>query len=519
MKDEINFDKEEYTMLAAIGKNMLKTKSPDKMIDDSKQGGLKKTLGAFDLIILGIGVMIGSGIFTALGIAAVGGNGTLGAGPAVIVSMLLASFACIFSAMCYAEFATMIPVTGSAYIYTYATMGEFVAWIVGWSLIMEFLIGYIAVLSAWCGYLMEFIKGFSKYLPEWLYNPPIWLIQDYTTAAHNLSKQGLDPALIIPHIGPVPVCFSLPGIIFTMIVASILIKGIKESAAMTGILVFIKLGVIALFVVTGAFYVKPENWMPFAPNGFNSILVGAFLIFFAYLGFDAISTAAEETKNPQKNLPIGIIGSLAICTIVYILTALVLIGINPISEINLQAPLAHAISSVGQNKIAGLISIGALAGLTSVLMVMLLAGTRILYAMSRDGFLPRILKTLHPKHKTPYVVTILAALICIIGSTFLDISTAAELCNFGTFASFIIVCVAVLILRKTDPNRNRPFKVPFSPVFPLLGILCCGTLMFYSMKFLTTSKILFPLWILLGIVIYFIYGYKQQRKIEKNSGI
>ena len=288
---------------------------------------------------------------------------------------------------------------------------------------------------------------------------------------------------------------------------------------MTGILVFIKLGVIALFVVTGAFYVKPENWMPFAPNGFNSILVGAFLIFFAYLGFDAISTAAEETKNPQKNLPIGIIGSLAICTIVYILTALVLIGINPISEINLQAPLAHAISSVGQNKIAGLISIGALAGLTSVLMVMLLAGTRMLYAMSRDGFLPRILKTLHPKHKTPYVVTILAALICIIGSTFLDISTAAELCNFGTFTSFIIVCVAVLILRKTDPNRNRPFKVPFSPVFPLLGILCCGTLMFYSMKFLTTSKILFPLWILLGIVIYFIYGYKQQRKIEKNSGI
>lgn len=526
MKDDLNkitndlqIDKAEYGKLSGIVKNLFKTKSLDEMVSESKKGGLKKTLGAFDLIILGIGVMIGSGIFTALGIATVGGNGTLGAGPAVIVSMVLASFACIFSAMCYAEFATMIPVAGSAYIYTYATMGEFLAWIVGWSLIMEFLIGYIAVLSAWCGYLMEFIKGFSKHIPEWLYNPPIWLIQDYTTAAANLTKNGISPDTVIPHIFGIPISFSLPGVIFTIIVASILIKGIKESAAMTGILVFIKLGVIALFVITGAFYVKPENWLPFAPNGINGILVGAFLIFFAYLGFDAISTAAEETKNPQKNLPVGIIGSLVTCTIVYVLTALVLIGINPVNQINLQAPLAYAISSVGQNKIAGLISIGALAGLTSVLMVMLLAGTRILYAMSRDGFLPRILKTLHPKHKTPYVVTILAALICIIGSTFLDISTAAELCNFGTFTSFIIVCVAVLILRKTDPDRNRPFKVPLSPVFPLLGILCCGILMFYSMKFLTTSKILFPLWIVLGIVIYFIYGYKQQRKIEKNSGI
>ncbi len=520
--DELKIDTKEYKGLLSLTKNMFKTKSPDDMLDVSKKGGLKKTLGAFDLIMLGIGVMIGSGIFTALGIAAVGGNGTLGAGPAVIVSMVLASFACIFSAMCYAEFATMIPVAGSAYVYTYATMGEFIAWIVGWCLVMEFLIGYIAVLSAWTGYLMEFIKGFSRYLPEWLYNPPVWLVQDYTSAVHNLTKEGLNPDLIIPHIAGIPICFSLPGVLFTILVASILIKGIKESAAMTGVLVFIKLGVIALFVITGAFYVKPEHWVPFAPNGINGICVGAFLIFFAYLGFDAISTAAEETKNPQKTLPIGIIGSLAICTIVYILTALVLIGINPISEIDLQAPLAHAISSVGTNRItsciAGLISIGALAGLTSVLMVMMLAGTRVLYAMSRDGFLPKILQTLHPKFKTPYIVTILAAIICITGSTFLNISTAAELCNFGTFTSFIIVCVAVLILRHTDPNRERPFKVPFSPWFPLMGIFCCGGLMLYSMRFLTTSKVLFPIWIALGIIIYFIYGYKEQRKTEETSG-
>ena len=287
---------------------------------------------------------------------------------------------------------------------------------------------------------------------------------------------------------------------------------------MTGVLVFIKLGVIALFIITGAFYVKPEHWLPFAPNGLNGIFVGAFLIFFAYLGFDAISTAAEETKDPQKNLPIGIIGSLVLCTVVYILVALVLMGIAPMNEINLQAPLASAISSVGQNWVAGLISIGALAGLTSVLMVMMLAGTRILYAMARDGFLPKILKTLHPEYKTPWIITIIAAIICITGSTFLNISTAAELCNFGTFTSFIIVCVAVLILRKTEPNRERPFKVPFSPWFPLMGIICCGGLMFYSMRFLTTSKVLFPVWIVLGIIIYFIYGYNQQRKTEKISG-
>ncbi len=516
--DELKIDTKEYKGLLNLTKNMFKTKSPDTMLDESQKGGLKKTLGAFDLIMLGIGVMIGSGIFTALGIAAVGGNGTLGAGPAVIVSMVLASFCCIFSAMCYAEFATMIPVAGSAYIYTYATMGEFLAWIVGWSLIMEFLIGYIAVLSAWTGYLTEFIKGFSKYLPEWLYNPPIWLIQDYTTAAHNLTKEGLNPDLIIPHIFGIPVCFSLPGALFTIVVASILIKGIKESAAMTGVLVFIKLGVIALFVITGAFYVKPENWVPFAPNGINGICVGAFLIFFAYLGFDAISTAAEETKNPQKNLPVGIIGSLAICTIVYILTALVLIGINPLSEINLQAPLAHAISSVGQNWIAGLISIGALAGLTSVLMVMMLAGTRVLYAMSRDGFFPKSFQKIHKKHGTPHVVTWVSGIIVILGAMFMDLNISAELCNFGTFTNFMVICIAVLILRKTDPKRERPFKVPFVPLFPILGIILCGGIMIHGFLTLGISSILFPLWILIGIGIYFAYGYKKQRDMENNGG-
>ena len=245
--------------------------------------------------------------------------------------------------------------------------------------------------------------------------------------------------------------------------------------------------------------------------------MGAFIIFFAYIGFDAIATAAEETKNPQRNLPIGIIGSLGVCTVVYVLVGLVLTGIVPVDKIDIQAPIAHAISSVGQGWIAGLISIGALTGLTSVLLVLMLAATRILYAMSRDNFFPRVLKKVHKKFKTPHIITVLVAIICILGSTFLNISTAAELCNFGTFTSFIIVCVAVLILRKTDPSRPRPYKVPFSPWFPLFGIICCSGLMIYSMKFLTTSRFLFPLWIVLGIVFYFLYSYGKQRRVEKEN--
>ena len=245
--------------------------------------------------------------------------------------------------------------------------------------------------------------------------------------------------------------------------------------------------------------------------------MGAFIIFFAFIGFDAIATAAEETKNPQKNLPIGIIGSLGVCTIIYVLVALVLTGVVPINQIDTHAPIASAMAMVGQNWVAGLISIGALTGLTSVLLVLMLAGTRILYAMSRDRFLPSILQTLHPKYKTPHILTLIVGAICIIGSLLLNISTAAELCNFGTFASFIIVCVAVLILRKTDPDRQRPFKVPFSPFLPLMGIICCSGLMLYSMQFLKTSRILFPIWVILGIVLYFAYSYKQQRLAQKET--
>ena len=508
--------KRELNILKNFAKNLVTLKNPDSMLEQAKKGGLKKTLGAFDLIILGVGAIIGSGIFTVVGIAAAGSAESAGAGPALVISMILASLACVFSALCYSEFASMIPVAGSAYLYTYATMGEFMAWIIGWVLMLEYLVGYIAVVSAWSGYFMQFIRGFT-FLPDWLTNPPIYLIHDYSTVVRELSSQGIDVNTAVPHFLGIPICINIPGILITLYIIATLIRGMQESTKMAGVMVAIKLGVVGLFILTGMFYIKPENWVPFAPNGLNGIFMGAFIIFFAYIGFDAIATAAEETKNPQKNLPIGIIGSLGVCTIIYVLVALVLTGVVPIGQIDTHAPIASAMAMVGQNWVAGLISIGALTGLTSVLLVLMLAGTRILYAMSRDRFLPSVLQTLHPKYKTPHILTLIVGAICIIGSLLLNISTAAELCNFGTFASFIIVCVAVLILRKTDPDRPRPFKVPFSPVLPMIGIICCSGLMIYSMQFLKTSRILFPIWVLLGIIYYFTYSYKQQRLAQKES--
>ncbi|MDD3436581.1 MAG: amino acid permease [Candidatus Gastranaerophilales bacterium] len=499
-------------------RDVIKRKNPDKMLEAAQENSLDKTLGVLDLIILGIGAIIGSGIFAIVGVAAAGGPESIGAGPALIISMLIAAFACVFSALCYSEFATMIPVAGGAYIYTFATLGEFAAWMVGWILMLEYAIGYIAVACAWSNYFMQFLKGFGHFLPGWLINPPIWLINDYKTATKILTDSGADPTSVIPMFHGIPFCINIPAILAIVAVTAILIKGTKDSTKIAGVMVFVKLAVIALFILVGAFFVKPENWVPFAPNGFNGIFMGAFIIFFAYIGFDALATTAEECKNPQKDLPIGIIGSLVITTVIYSLVALVLTGMQATSgnipADFLKAPMAYVMTVAGQDWAAGLISIGSLAGLTSVLLVLQLAATRILYAMSRDNFLPRRLQKLHPKFHTPHVLTWTVGIVAILGTLTLDLNVAAELCNFGTFTSFIIVCVAVLILRKTDPDRHRPFKVPFSPLFPILGIICCGGLMIYSMQFLTTSALLFPLWIGIGALIYFHYGYKKNRVWE-----
>lgn len=499
-------------------KNLVKTKNPDDMLQEAKEEGLEKTLGVLDLIILGIGAIIGSGIFAVVGIAAAGGPEGIGAGPALIVSMIVAAVACVFSALCYSEFAAMIPVAGGAYTYTFATLGEFAAWMVGWILMLEYAVGYIAVAVAWSKHLMQFLKGFGNFLPACIVNPPIWLVNDFRTAAKIASEHGNTVSSAIPHIFGIPVCFNLPAVLAILAITSILIKGTKDSTKMAGAMVFIKLAVIALFVLVGAFYVKPANWVPFAPNGVEGMFMGAFIIFFAYIGFDALATTAEECKNPQRDLPIGIIGSLIVTTIVYVLVALVLTGMQPTSgnvpQGFLDAPMAYLMNVAGQNWVAGLISIGSLAGLTSVLLVLQLAATRILYAMSRDNFLPKRFQKLHPKFHTPHVLTVLVAVIAIIGSLFLDLEVTAALCNFGTLTAFIIVCAAVLILRKVDPERHRPFRVPFVPLFPILGILCCGGLMIYSMTIATTSALLFPLWVGIGALIYLHYGYKKNRKIE-----
>ena len=502
--------------LKVLVNNLLSKKSTDELIATSKKSELKKTLNVFDLIVLGIGAVVGTGIFTIIGSAIQGGPEGVGAGPAIIVSMVLAVIACVFSALCYSEIAAMIPVAGSAYTYTYATMGEFMAWMVGWILMLEYAIGNITVASAWTGYFAQFLKGFKHILPDFVTNFPMWLRNDYRYMFSYCDKFGLDPHSQMPYIfDKIPVAINLPAIFIVLVLTMLLIKGVKESTRVASIMVGINMFMIISFIIVGSFYVKPENWTPFAPNGFEGIFMGAFIIFFAYIGFDAISTTAEETENPQRDLPIAILGTLVFCTILYVLVALVLTGTVPLHHIDTQAPIAHAMRMIGKDWFAGLLSIGALCALTSVLLIYQLGTTRILYAMSRDRFLPKSLRLIHKKYRTPHVLTWISGIVVIVCALFMDLSISAELCNFGTFTSFIIICIAVLILRKTDPDRPRPFKVPFSPLFPILGIITCGGLMVYSMKYLTTSSLYFPLWLLIGVVIYAAYGYKQKRLEDK----
>ena len=506
--------------LKLILNNLLKCKTPQELIEAGESSELKKTLTVFDLIILGIGAVVGTGIFTIIGSTIVGSSDGAGAGSAVVISMILAAIASVFSALSYSEIAAMIPVAGSAYTYTYATMGELMAWMVGWILMLEYAISNVTVASAWTGYFAQFLKGFAHILPSFITNCPLWLRNDYRTIYQMCDKYGWNvhekmPFLNLPFGLELPIAINIPALAILLILTILLIKGVKESTKVATIMVGVNMTIILSFIIIGSFYVRPENWTPFAPNGIEGIFTGAFVIFFAYIGFDAISTAAEETKNPQRDLPIAIMGTLLLCTILYVCAALVLTGVVPLNAIDTQAPLAHAMRFIAKDWYAGLISVGALCALTSVLLIYQLGATRILFAMSRDGFLPKSLNKIHTKFKTPHILTWLAGIIVMFCALFMDLNISAEMCNFGTFTSFIIICIAVLILRKTEPKRERPFRVPFCPWFPIFGIITCFALMYYKLVAKATSAIYFLVWLIIGALIYIFYSYKSKRTEEK----
>jgi APA family basic amino acid/polyamine antiporter len=490
---------------------------------------LKKALGAVDLVAFGIGCIIGSGIFALAGTAAAGQTsvardwlstpvinyllnspiGRDGAGPAIVISFLIAGFACALAALCYAELASTIPVSGSAYTFAYASLGQIIAWIIGWDLILEYAVGSVAVAVGWSGYFVHFVHN----LTGWTF--PLWAVTDTTTAlariAHMAPEQGqLYSSLALPVLFGHQIALNFPALAIVALVTTILVIGIKESSFANTLLVAAKVLIVLFFIAVGAAYVQPNNWIPFAPSGFAGIMGGAGIVFFAYIGFDAVSATAEEAKNPQRDLPIGIIASLAICTVLYILVSLVLTGILPYKTyIGDAAPVATALAATGQPLANVVVSLGALAGMTSVLLVLLLGQPRIFMAMSRDRLLPSFFGRVHAKFRTPYIPTILTGTVVGVFAMLMDIGQAAELTNIGTLAAFCLVCAGVVVLRKIEPDRERPFRCPGVPFVPILGIVACLALML-SLPAITWIR--FIGWMAVGIGIYFLYGMRSSAK-------
>jgi basic amino acid/polyamine antiporter, APA family len=438
---------------------------------ESHAGGLRRVLGAFDLTLLGIGAIVGAGIFVLTGVAA-----AKYAGPAIMLSFVVAGFACAMAALCYAEFAAMIPIAGSAYSYSYATMGELVGWIIGWDLVLEYAVGAAAVAVGWSGYLNVILSGMGIHLPHALTHAP----------------GGAGGGVI-----------DLPALLIVLLVTAVLYVGISASARFNSIIVVIKLTAIAVVIIGGVFYVRPANWSPFAPFGWSGVMKGAAVIFFAYIGFDAVSTAAEEVVDPMRDLPIGILASLAVCTALYIIVAAVLTGMVPAHLIDVKAPLASAFVLRSLNFVAWIVSAGAVAGLTSVLLVLLLGQSRIFYAISRDGLLPQAFSRVHPIYRTPYIPTTLTGIAVGLTAAFLPIQEIAELTNIGTLFAFVLVCLGVWILRRVEPELRRSFRTPLVPLVPILGVVFCTYLM-ASLPWVTWLR--FFVWMLTGFVIYFSYG-------------
>jgi APA family basic amino acid/polyamine antiporter len=465
---------------------------------------LRRSLGALNLTLLGIGAIIGAGIFVLTGSAA-----AQYAGPSIVLSFLLAGVGCLVAGLCYAEFASMIPIAGSAYTYGYATLGEFIAWIIGWDLILEYLFAASTVSVGWSGYFVSFVRDYTPFdIPAALSQAPL-----RSTGGWHVEATG---ALI-----------NLPAVLLVGMLTTLLVFGIQSSARLNNVIVFVKVAIVFLVIGFGLMYVTPANWTPFIPEntgafgsfGWSGILRGAGVIFFAYIGFDAVSTAAQEAKNPQRDLPVGILASLAVCTVLYILMALVMTGLAPYGELNVADPVYVALGKAGPalSWLRLFAALGAIAGLASVVLVMLLGQPRIFYAMSRDGLLPPVFAKLHPKYRTPYVATIITGGAAGVIAGLFPIDLLGQLVSIGTLLAFVIVSAGILVLRYRSPNLHRPFRTPFVPVVPILSIVICGYMML-ALPWDTWLRLL--VWLALGLAIYFGYGRAHSRvaRSERASG-
>ena len=480
--------------------------------DATGENALRRTLGRGGLMAIGIGGIIGAGIFVLTGQAA-----AMHAGPAVPISMVIVGIACAFAGLCYAEMASAVPVAGSAYTYSYATMGELVAWIIGWDLVLEYAAGASTVAVGWSGHLVSLLGLFGIHLPTGLTTSPTrWCTAaEVTDAVAGCVRDGLNftGALI-----------NLPAVFIVAVVSTILVIGIKESARVNNLIVILKVSIVVLIAATGLFYITPSNWTPYIPPntgewgtfGWSGVLRGAGLVFFAYIGFDAVSTAAQEAKDPQRDMPFGILGSLAICTVLYVLVSAVLTGMVPYGELNNAAPTSYALEKVGAPYLVRLmVDVGAVLGLASVVLVMLLGQSRVFYSMSRDGLLGSWAGKVHPKFRTPYLSSIYTGIAVAIAAGALPLQLLGQLVNIGTLLAFVLVCAGVWILRKKRPDLERPFRTPLMPLVPIMGMLCCFGLM---LTLPADTWVRLAVWLAIGLAIYFGYGRKHSKLTSGRSG-
>jgi basic amino acid/polyamine antiporter, APA family len=484
--------------------DLFRRKSIDALLAQPAGSGpaLNKALGPLSLMALGVGAIIGTGIFATIGTAFAGDSSRSGAGPAVTVSFVLTSLVCAFTALCYAEFASMVPAAGSAYTYAYATLGELVAWIIGWDLLLEYAIGNTAVAISWAAYADALLRGVGVDLPR-------WVVTDYRTASRSA-----DVLASAPHVLGVPIVFNVLAVAIVTLVTVVLVLGVRESARFNTVMVLVKVAILVFFSWAGAKFTRSEHFHPFAPNGVRGIAAGAAVVFFAFIGFDAVSTCAEECRRPERDMPIGIIGSLAFCTVVYVIVSAVFAGLMPYSEAVRLDPAhrAEALASAMEyakmpSWTVGLVAGGSVVAQTAVLLVFQLGQPRILMAMARDGLLPPVFARVHPRFRTPHVATILTGALVAAVAAFANIDEMVDLTNIGTLFAFILVCGGIIILRLREPHRRRPFRVPFGPWFvPCVGIASCLFLIVYLPP---PSWWRFAAWLCVGLVIYAGYGFHR----------